>query len=280
KTALLYVSVLTAGALVLTRAGGFDALHAALPDAQYFNVFSRGIGHDGGEGLSMIFGVLSTQTYAQSVFAGRDEPTVRRGLIASALLIPPIGVGGVLVGLYMRLDAPGIPSAQVFPQFVLRTMPGAFAGMVLATLLITIVGAGAGLALGAGTILSQDVYRRLRPQASDTACLLVARLSIAATLAASLFFTAERLQAAILSWSFLSIALRGAMLFLPLCGALFAPGKIDRRFALAALVTGPLTVLVGKMVFSLPFDPLFLGMTAALLLMLVGFLKKRRHAAA
>ena len=71
------------------------------------------------------------------------------------------------------------------------------------------------------------------------------------------------------------MALRGAMIFLPLCGALFAKGKIDRRFALAALAGGPLTVLVVKLVWNPAFDPIFVGVAAAALLMLMGaFLRK------
>ena len=71
------------------------------------------------------------------------------------------------------------------------------------------------------------------------------------------------------------MALRGAMIFPPLCGALFAKGRVDPRFALAALVTGPFTVLLVKLLWNPPFDPLFAGVAAAAALMLAGAAVRR-----
>ena len=96
-------------------------------------------------------------------------------------------------------------------------------------------------------------------------------------LAVSLLFTGERLSAAILDWSFMSMALRGAMVFPPLCGALFAKGRVDSRFALAALVAGPLTVLLVRLLWNPPFDPLFTGVAAAAALMLAGVACRKGH---
>ncbi len=67
--------------------------------------------------------------------------------------------------------------------------------------------------------------------------------------------------------------LRGAVLFLPLCGALFFGRRVDPGFALAAIIAGPLFVLVGSVFLDLSFDPLFLGMGAALVAMLLGMVK-------
>ena len=274
KSVLLYAAAALGGVLAIRQVGGLSAMSAALPGA--FSLFGRGIGIDGGAGLSLVLGVLSTQTYAQSVLAGRSDRTALSGALWSALLIPPIGVGAALVGMAMRIRRPEIASAQAFPRFVLEFMPGLLGGVVLATLLITVLVAGAGLALGIGTIVSQDLYCRMAKNPSDRNTLFVTRCSIALVLALSLFFTGERLSTAILNWSFMSMALRGAMIFLPLCGALFAKGKIDRRFALAALAGGPLTVLVVKLVWNPAFDPLFVGVAAAALLMLMGaFLRKK-----
>ena len=105
---------------------------------------------------------------------------------------------------------------------------------------------------------------------SDKGTLLVTRLAIALVLAMSLLFTGERLSAAILDWSFMSMALRGAMIFPPLCGALFARGKVDSRFALAAIAAGPFAVLLVRLLWNPAFDPLFVGVAVAAALMLAG----------
>ncbi len=275
KSVLLCLAAALGGLLALSQAGGWNALDAALPG--YLNLFGRGVWIDGGAGLSLVLGVLSTQTYAQSVLAGRTDRVAVSGALWSAALIPPIGLGAALVGMVMRMRHPDMTPAQAFPRFVLEFMPDWLGGVVLATLLITVLVAGAGLALGVGTIASQDVYRRLAKDVSDRGSLLVTRGAIALVLALTLLFTGERLASAILNWSFMSMALRGAMIFAPLCGALFAKGKVDARFALAALVAGPLTVLAVKLLCNPSFDPLFVGVAVAAALMLMGALCRRRQ---
>ncbi|MBQ5584622.1 MAG: sodium:solute symporter family protein, partial [Ruminiclostridium sp.] len=71
-------------------------------------------------------------------------------------------------------------------------------------------------------------------------------------------------------FGFLSMGLRGAVVFLPMCGGLWLKGKIPSRFALASIIGGPLAVLAGKFL-ALPFDPLFLGMAVCLVIMAVGY---------
>ncbi len=275
KSVLLCLAAVFGGVLALSQAGGWQAMGEALPG--FFNLFGRGVGIDAGAGLSLVLGVLSTQTYAQSVLAGRSDRVAVSGALWSALLIPPIGLGSALVGMVMRMRHPDMTPAQAFPRFVLEFMPDWLGGVVLATLLITVLVAGAGLALGVGAIASQDIYPRVARRRSDKGTLLVTRLSIALVLAVSLLFTGERLSAAILDWSFMSMALRGAMVFPPLCGALFAKGRVDSRFALAALVAGPLTVLLVRLLWNPPFDPLFTGVAAAAALMLAGVACRKGH---
>lgn len=269
KTVLIYAATAGGGLLALRLAGGPGALFRALPPSGSFGLFSRGLAVDGGAGLSSILGFLSTQTYVQCVLSGKSDAVAVRGTLISALLIPPIGVGSVLVGLYMRIHSPGVSPAQAFPLFVLQTMPPLVAGIVLATLLIAILGATAGLMLGVGTIISTDLYARAVPAADDERRLLVSRLSIVAALGLSLVFVCT-LEGAILHWSFLSMGLRSTLTFFPLLGALFLPGRFDRRFMLASILVGPTVVLLSSALPGLPCDPLFPGMAAALIPLALG----------
>ena len=121
KSVLLCLAALLGGLLALTQAGGWQAMGEALPG--FFNLFGRGVGIDAGAGLSLVLGVLSTQTYAQSVLAGRSDRVAVSGALWSALLIPPIGLGSALVGMVMRMRHPDMTPAQAFPRFVLEFMP-------------------------------------------------------------------------------------------------------------------------------------------------------------
>lgn len=273
KIALLYVIVMVCGSLALSLSGGLSQMAAALPRQQYFNLFARGFGVDVGAGVSLVLGVLSTQTYAQAVLSAKSDKAAIRGSLLSALLIPPIGLGSVYIGMYMKLYHPDVLPGQAFPQFILMYTPDLFAGVALATLFIAVVGTGAGLSLGIASIFTNNLYSRVYSNADSKKHLLVSRVVIIFVLLLALLFTVGGLQSVILQWGFMSMGLRAAVVFLPMCGAMFFSGKIKPRFALAAIVCGPLTVLFGQM---LPFrwDPLFLGIAVGFMCMALSAIVK------
>lgn len=154
---------------------------------RYGNLVARGAMKDIGSGLSLMLGVLSTQTYAQAVLSAESDRKAKRGALLSAMLIPPLGIAGICIGLFMRshymlqaeaetlkaagMAIPDLPvltsTIQVFPAFVLDYMPPLLAGIALGTLLITSVGGGAGLSLGMATILIKDIYQRMTTKRMD-----------------------------------------------------------------------------------------------------------------
>ena len=79
----------------------------------------------------------------------------------------------------------------------------------------------------------------------------------------------------ILNFSFMSMGLRGATVFVPLCFAIFIPGAVKNKYAAFSVVSGPLTVLVFNLWDVLPFDPLFAGVLVSLVVMIAGMIKKR-----
>lgn len=81
-------------------------------------------------------------------------------------------------------------------------------------------------------------------------------------------------RAIINDFGFLSMGLRSAGVFLPISCALFLPGRIRPRFTLAAILCGPLAVLLARLL-ALPLDPLFCGMGAAAVCMLAGLRRSK-----
>jgi SSS family solute:Na+ symporter len=74
----------------------------------------------------------------------------------------------------------------------------------------------------------------------------------------------------------MSMGLRGAVIFLPLCCSLWLPGRIAPKYALASIVTGPSMVLLFGLWDILPCDPLFVGMLASLSIMGLGFYNSKK----
>ena len=172
----------------------------------------------------------------------------------------------------MRITYPGIEAQVAFPQFVLDQMPPLPAGLVLATLLITVTGTGAGLSLGIVTTLRTDIFKRLtcrldHPRVS----LMFSRAMILLVLAIACILCACPIGHTILNFSFMSMGLRGAVLLVPLCCAMWLPGLVDRRWILCSIVLSPALVMVFELLKILPFDPLFLGIAASAVLCGIGY---------
>lgn len=272
KVVLLCTAAVSAGAIVLGSGGGFSALWTGLDRETYFNLFSRGVGTDGGAALSLILGVLSTQTYAQAVMSSRGDKNARIAALISAAVMPFIGAGGVLVGLFMRVNHPELSAARLaFPYFILEYMPDLLGGIVIGALLVAILGTGGGLTLGITTVIDREIVKRLTRRLDDPAKeLIFSRICIAVILAGAAGLTLCPIGDTILNFAFMSMALRAAVVFMPLTCALFFPGRVDRRFALAAVILSPVCVLAGELFLDLKFDPLFPGVGIAAVLCIVG----------
>lgn len=276
KLALLYLATVACGLMAIKMNGGLAEFYAALPKAQYMNMFARGFGTDFGVGLNVALGVISTQTYIQAALAGRSNREAVKGCLFAATLTPPIGFFSLFVGMYMQIHFPQINAAEAFPGFILNFLPAPLAGVALATLLIAVVGTGSGMALGFGTIISNDIYKNfINRQADGKKLLLVSRLIILATLIVSALFTLGNLGSAILSWGSMSMGLRAVVLLAPMTTALFLPGRIRPAAAIASSTIGVLVMLPARGL-PLPFDTLFLGLLAAVLIILIDLAFSRK----
>ncbi len=282
KMGLLYLAMIGCGAIVLVKTGGiggFVDMTNAIDNPEgvhFFSLFARGIGIDLGAGLSLLFGVITTQTYAQALLWSKNDAAARRGALWSAFLIPPIGIGGILVGLYMRANFPGIAAKTALTAFVNMYMPPVLSGVVLGALFIAVVGTGAGLALGISFIVNEDIVNRLTSRfASPEKQRVLGKIWMVLILVLACVLSSGPLGDTILRFGFMSMGLRAAAVFAPLCAALFWPGKVDRTFALISIIAGPVVTLVGELI-GLPFDSLMLGIAVSALFIAAGAIKKGR----
>ena len=285
KMLLLYASMMASGVLVLFLSKGltgFTQLVGAIDNPSNVNfgsLFARGVGTDLGAMLSLVLGVITTQSYAQPIFAAKNTKSATRGALLSAALIPPVGIGGILVGLYMRATSPGISPKTALTLFVTQHMPPLFSGIVLGALFIAVMGTGAGLALGISTVLRRDILTPLmKKKGRGFLDKTVERMLIVVLLFSACLLCTGPFGDTILKFAFMSMGLRGATLFAPLCFALWYKGDIDHRYTGAAIFAGPICVLIFELWGVLPFDPLFAGVAISLGIMFLGHFSKRHKA--
>lgn len=277
KIILLYISMVAAGWIAYKMGGGIGGFRAQFPPFPWFSLFGRGYSKDLAAGFSLLVGVLSTQTYLQAVFSGKDAGASRRGALISGLITIPIGITGIFVGLYMRSNFPYINAGEALPTFILQYLPHWLGGIVLATLLISVIGTGAGLVLGVSTMLSQDIYKKyIAPNASDKSVLLFSRLSIVLISGLTLVFVSGNLNSLILKWSFLSMGLRGATICLPLLFAVFLKGFVNPKAGRLAIGLAPLLSILWAVFGSESIDPLYVGMLASFTVLVFGSLLAKK----
>lgn len=316
KLILLYLCSLAAGIVVWHIAGGLtglregvDAVYQSPTLAQlnglsdiesihhrYGSPFARGFFKDMGGCLSLILGVVCTQSYAQCIWSAASTPKARRGAVLCALFMPIIGAACTLVGIYMRghyvtsdelhaMQAAGetLPaglgvienSAQAFPAFILKFLPAWLGGLMLGTMLINILGCGSGLSLGAATILVRDVYSNMGRRMSRASLQLTqTRLSIVGILTAAVIATLVFHGAFINDLGFLSLGLRAVAILFPMCFALWLPGRFKPNQVLLSMPIGVAVMLLANFT-SLPGDAVYYGLAASLLTILLG--KRNSH---
>ena len=284
KLLLLYLATIAAGGIAVYQFGGPSQIYRAFPDKfPWFSLFGRGFSMDFAAGFSLLVGVLSTQTYIQAVLSAKSFRDARLGALISAMLIPPVGLGGILVGLYMRAhaaDFPGLKSADVLPTFILHFMPPVLAGVVLATLLVAVIGTWAGLNLGVSTMLTRDIYVRfINPGANDKKALAVQRIFIVCLCVLACIFVSSNIGGLILGFSFLSMGLRGCTVLFPLLGAVFFKGFVTPTAGVFAAVLGPTTDFLWHCWYPKGPDPLYPGLIASAGAMILISLAARREKA-
>ncbi|WP_392561099.1 sodium:solute symporter family protein [Orbus sturtevantii] len=268
KMLMIYISMVVCGVLAFAKIGGFSGMFDKLP-ASYFNLFADGSSNLA-SGVSLCLGVLVTQIYIQAVLSAIDAKAARNGALISCALTLPMGLFGVAIGMYMKVAHPELQAAQALPQFFLTYMPSFIAGIFIATLMITTLGSMAGLSLGVATMMTRDLYKRLRATASDKENLYVLRGVIVVICLLAGYFTVSKAAVYIQEFVFLSFALRTCVFLIPMAFAFFYKGRLTAAAGLASVLAGPIVniiwnVLKGDSGFILGIDPIFAGLMAGLI---------------
>ncbi|WP_083797310.1 sodium:solute symporter family transporter [Calditerrivibrio nitroreducens] len=178
--------------------------------------FARGLK----DTLSTILGVLSTQTYLQAIFAAKDIKHARNGSLLAALIIPPVGLGFYLIGIYMKYNRPDIQiTSDVLPIFIQTYIPFGISSIFLVFIFIISIGTASGLFLGTLTMLFEDHLKIYYKKVSDNPIFFYRIAGLILIIISSMITL--NVKSGILEWSFLSMGLRGSSIFLPLIIIIF-----------------------------------------------------------
>ena len=166
---LIYVGVLYSCFAAVNNAGGIENIAAQLPPTlDWFDPLA-------GIPMAVIIGwfivmvtqAITAQGPVQIACGARDAKTARKGFLLGGILIFPIGFLCALLGIVAKVSFPDITATMALPKVVMSLNPVA-SGTTLAALWAADVSTACTILLGAGTLFSQDIYKRfINPSVSD-----------------------------------------------------------------------------------------------------------------
>lgn len=276
KIMLIFASIFVGGFLAYSDMGGYAGMRAVLPEQPWFSLFGRGLG-DGLFSLgAMIVGVISTQTYVQAIFSARNGKAAAAGCLSAALVVIPVGLPSVMIGMFMHAQHPEINSIDALPLYLATYLPEWLGGIGLAAVLLSALGSIAGLALGVGTMISRDVVTKVWTGLTAQGQLWASRLSVLAVSVAAMVFVFLHLDSSVLEWNYLSMALRGSGIFLPLTFCIFFPGKVRASMGVAAMGAGIFAALFWQHISSIEVNSLLPALCYNLFFLIIGLFWKER----
>jgi len=194
--AVIYTEVMQAIVLIfgsaalmfigLNSVGGWSGLESRLP-ADFFSMW-KSSSHPDFPWTGVVFGApilgvwywCTDQHIVQRVLAAKGQTDARRGTIfAGYLKILPVFIfvlpGMIAAALYT--DVRGSAGDTAYPALVTRLLPVGFKGLVLAGMLAALMSSLASAFNSCSTLLTWDVYRKLRPNATEKRLVEVGRAS-------------------------------------------------------------------------------------------------------
>ncbi|OPX78485.1 MAG: sodium/panthothenate symporter [Methanosaeta sp. PtaB.Bin039] len=135
--------------------------------------------------LSMVFLVGSTYLVGPDIYSrilsAKDPKTARRSAMTAAVVLIPLAFLIAMLGVWARALHPEIAPEQSIPVLMMDLLSPAARGLVAAALLAAFMSSADTMLITISSILSMDLYRQMRPHASDEELISISRLSVLAT---------------------------------------------------------------------------------------------------
>lgn len=271
KSTLLYCTSIICGAIVIFKLNGISEVRAFFPHEPWFNLFSGGVWSDLGSAIATVVGVLSTQTYFQAIMAGKNRRVSKWSAYIVAFLIFPVGVVCTLIGMYMKIHYPNIIPSEAFPLFLKNYLHPVLGGVSIATVLISSIATGAGLALGIATMFTRDVYKELiNKSASDKKQIFILRAVIVLIGIITFFIVISNDDSMILEWGFISMVFRATPIFIPVTVAMFFKDKLSIKGGFYSVMAGPIASATWILFGFESISSIYIGLIASFIVLLIG----------
>lgn len=177
---LIYFGVLVSTYSIIQQQGSWNQFVLSLPEgvAWFDPIAPLGLATVIGWFVVMITQTLTAQGPVQIACAAGDAKTAKHGFLWGALLMLPIGFLCAIMGMAARVSHPDLNATLALPNMIMGLDP-IVSGITLAALWAADIGTCSHILLAAGTLFSQDIYKRFfDPQISDHKYTIINRWAI------------------------------------------------------------------------------------------------------
>ncbi len=196
---VLIIGSITVTIVGLIKIGGWSNL-VAVSGVEHVNLFLP-LDHPDFPWLGMVLappivGIwywCTDQYIVQRTLAAKNETQARRGTIfASYLKLLPFfifiipGVIAYALAKTGQLDLPA--SDQAFPAMVKTLLPAGFRGLVVGGLLAALMSSLAAVFNSCSTLFTMDIYKKIKPESSEKALVLVGRIATGVVVACGILW--------------------------------------------------------------------------------------------
>ncbi len=267
--AILFVGLIGLGIpLGFKAVGGFEGLRAALP-AEYFSLTNV-------SALQFVTWMVTivpiwfiAMTLFQRIHASRDVATARRAWFFAGLLeYPAMAFMGSILGMFARVLFPASDPEMGLPLLIRDVLPVGATGLLLAAYFAAIMSTADSCLLASVANLVDDIVgRRLAPASSEKSLLALSRvLTLTVGFGSVLFalYVPQVIDSILLAYSFMVSGL-----FFPTLGALFWKRVSGIAAFWSIAIGGTTTVALNIVEGMTPVDPIFFGLAASALVLIV-----------
>ena len=272
---LVQLAVKLAGFAIVTPmamalAGGWDAIAA---DPARLDLFSGGSPQSGWRLLFFLApAFVVSPGLLQKAFGARDERAVTTGVALNGFALIAFAALPTIIGMSARALHPDLNKDLAFATMASDLTP-AFGALALAAVFSAEASAADAVLFMLATSGSRDLYKRIRPNATDPELLRAARL--AAIAGAALGLVLSMMHRSVIDALGTFYAVMVVTLFVPVMAGLYARST-TRRQGLVSLVGVPVLAIVHIATNGAGYGPLTPVVTGVLASALGFFLTTRR----
>ena len=275
QTVIIFAGIFGGLALLLSRLGGWEGLHASLPPEQFSFPLSPQFGSTGLLTLLLLVGltyVVGPDMYSR-LFCAKDDKTAKASALWAALFIIPAALAITLIGMGAAVLFPQIAPEQAFPTVIKEVFSPLLGGIVLAALLCAVMSSADTVLLSASTILTVDIIGGFKP--ADKQPNILPRSRWAIILLGICSLTVALALKGVISALLFAYTIYTAGVILPVLAGFFKNKlKVTPSGALAALIGGGSVGLISKLL-AIKYLDLGALLLSGLLLFIVSFIDNK-----